>query len=342
MKEALFYEKAAGKQVHCGLCRFRCSIPEGKRGICHVRENRDGVLYSLVYGKIIAENIDPVEKKPLFHFMPGSSTFSIATAGCNFHCLQCQNSSISQMSDCVSIPGVFRSPAEIVQGSAASNCSSISYTYTEPTIFYEYALATAQLAQEAGFKNIFVTNGYICKEPLQRIAPFLDAANIDLKGFDERTYRLVFGGKLAGVLDSIIEYKRLGIWLELTTLVIPGVNDADEELRGIAAFIAENLGTDTPWHVSRFYPTYKMIDRPATPVATVMRAVAIGRDAGLHHVYAGNIPGDAGEDTLCQSCQRVVIKRSGFRVTTNRLTNGNCPDCGETVAGVWTECYSPR
>ena len=335
MKEALFYEKTANKQVQCGLCRFRCIIAEGRRGICNVRENRGGSLYSLVYGKIIAENIDPVEKKPLFHFLPGSETFSIATAGCNFHCLQCQNSSISQMSGITNIPGLFRSPAEIVQRAVIQNCSSISYTYTEPTIFYEYALETAQLGKEAGLKNVFVTNGYICKEPLLRIAPFLDGANIDLKGFDHKKYPAIFGGKLAGVLDSIIEYKRLGIWLELTTLVIPGVNDSDEELAAIAAFIHDNLGTDTPWHLSRFYPTYKMTDRPATPVATVMRALEIGRRAGLHHVYAGNIPGDKDENTLCQSCQRVLIERSGFSVTADRLEDGHCPGCGAAVAGVW-------
>jgi pyruvate formate lyase activating enzyme len=233
------------------------------------------------------------------------------------------------------IPGLFRSPAEVVQRAVIQSCSSISYTYTEPTIFYEYALETAQLGKEAGLKNIFVTNGYICKEPLLRIAPFLDGANIDLKGFDHKKYPAIFGGKLAGVLDSIIEYKRLGIWLELTTLVIPGVNDSDEELAAIAIFIHDNLGADTPWHLSRFYPTYKMTDRPATPVATVMHALEIGRRAGLHHVYAGNIPGDKGENTLCQGCQKVLIERSGFWVTANRLVNGHCPDCGEKMAGVW-------
>jgi len=335
MKEALYYEKGADNQVRCGLCRFRCTIADGRRGICNVRENRGGCLYSLVYGKIIAENIDPVEKKPLFHFLPGSSTFSIATAGCNFHCLQCQNSSISQTSGLKEIPGLFRSPAEIVQRATANNCKSISYTYTEPTIFYEYALETAQLSKEAGLQNIFVTNGYICREPLLQIAPYLDAANIDLKGFDDKKYPEIFGGKLAGVLDTIIDYKRLGIWLELTTLVIPGVNDSVEELAAIAAFIHDNLGADTPWHLSRFHPTYRMTDRPATSVATVMHALEIGRQAGLHHVYAGNIPGAKDENTLCQKCQRVMIERSGFNVTAIRLVNGHCPACGEAVAGVW-------
>jgi len=335
MKEALFYEKAADNKVHCGLCRFRCIIADGRRGICNVRENRGGILYSLVYGKIIAENIDPVEKKPLFHFMPGSATFSIATAGCNFHCLQCQNYTIAQVDSHAEIQGVSRTHEQLVMRAIGSGCGSISYTYTEPTIFYEFAFDTARRAKEAGLKNIFVTNGYICKEPLRQIAPFLDAANTDLKGFDESKYPRIFGGKLSEVLDSIIEYKRLGIWLELTTLVIPEVNDSDEELGAIAAFIHENLGADTPWHLSRFHPTYKMTDRPATPVATVMRAVEIGRQAGLHHVYAGNIPGDEGENTLCHSCQRVMIKRSGFRVTADRLAKGHCPDCGAAVAGVW-------
>jgi pyruvate formate lyase activating enzyme len=335
MREALFYEKTANNQVQCGLCRFRCIIAEGRRGICNVRENRGGSLYSLVYGKIIAENIDPVEKKPLFHFMPGSATYSIATVGCNFHCLQCQNYTIAQVDSHAEIQGVSRTHEQLVKKATDSGCGSISYTYTEPTIFYEFAFDAARRAKEAGLKNIFVTNGYICKEPLRQIAPFLDAANIDLKGFDESKYPKIFGGKLSEVLDSIIEYKRLNIWLELTTLVIPGVNDSDEELEAIAAFIHDNLGTDTPWHLSRFYPTYKMIDRPATPVATVMRALEIGRRAGLHHVYVGNIPGDKGENTLCQNCQRVMIERSGFSVTADRLADGHCPDCGAAVAGVW-------
>ncbi len=335
MKEALFYEKTGDRQVRCGLCRFHCVIKEGGRGRCNARENRDGVLYSLVYGRIVAENIDPVEKKPLFHFMPASRTFSIATAGCNFHCLQCQNYTISQIGRDSEIHGISRTPQEIVKNTVASGCSSVSYTYTEPTIFYEFALDTAKLAKEAGLKNIFVTNGYICKEPLAGIAPFLDAANIDLKGFDERKYLDIFGAKLPEVLESMIEYRKQGIWLEVTTLVIPGVNDSETELKNIAAFIVENLGVDTPWHLSRFYPTYRMQDRPPTPVETVRMAAGLGRKAGLHYVYEGNIPEGNGENTCCPGCSKVLIKRSGFRVLSNLLENGCCPDCGEKTAGLW-------
>jgi pyruvate formate lyase activating enzyme len=334
MTEALFYEKTAGNQVRCGLCRHCCTIPDGRRGICNARENRGGVLYSLVYGKIIAENIDPVEKKPLFHFMPGSRTYSIATPGCNFHCLQCQNYNISQIGRDSGIQGVNRTPEEIVESALQSGCSSISYTYTEPAIFYEFALDSAILAKEAGLKNIFVTNGYICKEPLARIAPFLDAANIDLKGFDERKYTEIFGGKLSGVLDSIIEHRKQKIWLELTTLIIPGINDSDAELNSIASFIMQNLGADTPWHVSQFYPTYRLVDRPPTPLSTLRRARDIGMAAGLLYVYEGNVPGEGGENTCCPSCDKVLIERYGYRISANSLKEGKCPECGTELAGI--------
>jgi pyruvate formate lyase activating enzyme len=335
MKEALFYEKTGDRQVRCGLCRFNCLIADGKRGICAVRENRGGTLYSLVYGKVIAEHVDPVEKKPLFHVMPGSSSFSIATVGCNFRCRHCQNYSIAQIGRAGQIPGALRTPADIVQNAVSSGCSSISYTYTEPTIFFEFACDTARLATEAGLKNIFVTNGYIRSEPLAMIAPFLDAANIDLKGFSEKFYREIVGAKLSEVLACIIDYQRLGIWQEITTLIIPGLNDSDEELNGIAAFIAGNLGADTPWHVSQFYPTHQLTDRARTPLATLKRAREIGRAAGLHYVYEGNVPGEGGENTHCPCCSKVLVERSGFRVISNRLQKGCCPECGEKVAGLW-------
>jgi pyruvate formate lyase activating enzyme len=333
MKEALFYEKTGNRQVRCGLCRFNCLIDDGKRGICAVRENRGGTLYSLVYGKVIAEHVDPVEKKPLFHVMPGSSSFSIATVGCNFRCRHCQNYSIAQIGSNMRIPGTLRSPEEIVQNAIGSGCSSISYTYTEPTIFFEFALDTARIAKEAGLLNIFVTNGYISKEPLELIAPFLDAANIDLKGFSDKFYREIVGAKLSEVLDCIIDYRRLGIWLEITTLIIPGLNDTDAELNGIASFILEHLGADTPWHVSQFYPTYQLTDRSRTPVSTLKKAFEIGRAQGLNYVYVGNVPGKGGENTDCPDCGAMVIERSGYRITANRVMNGECPDCGSNIAG---------
>jgi len=336
MREAMFWAKAEGGKVRCSLCRFRCLIAEGQRGICGVRENVNGVLQTLVYGKSIAENVDPIEKKPLFHYLPGTKSFSIATAGCNFRCLHCQNYEISQLPRTRhEIPGRLLPPAEIVQRALASGCRSIAYTYTEPTIFYEYAFDTAVLAQQAGLGNVFVSNGYITPEALEHISPYLDAANIDLKGFSEKFYREVAGATLAGVLDCLKVYKRLGIWIEVTTLIIPGHNDDEADLKGIARFIAEELGTETPWHVTAFYPTYKMLDRPPTPVATLRRARAIGREAGLRYVYEGNVPGEDGENTLCPNCGRTVVERRGFRLGAVSVRDGRCEFCGAPIDGRW-------
>jgi pyruvate formate lyase activating enzyme len=336
MKEAMFYEQEGeGQLVRCGLCRFRCLIGDGARGICAVRENRGGTLYSLVYGKLCAEHVDPIEKKPLFHVMPGSKTYSIATVGCNFHCRHCQNYVISQVDLNTPIQeGEDLTPQEVVQRAIDNQCSSISYTYTEPTIFFEFAYDTASCAREAGLKNIFVTNGYISREALVTIAPFLDAANIDLKGFSEEFYRDVIHARLSEVLDSIVEYRKQGIWLELTTLLIPGLNDSESELRGMAEFIVTNLGIDTPWHVSQFHPTYKLTDRSRTPVATLRRAYDIGRAAGLRYVYEGNVPGEGGENTCCPSCSTLLIKRYGYIIEAGRIRGGACPDCGTTIAGI--------
>lgn len=334
MKEAMFYVQESGTQVRCNLCRFKCLIKDGERGICAVRENRGGTLYSLVYGKLCAEHVDPIEKKPLFHVMPGSKSYSIATVGCNFRCRHCQNYSISQVERHAPIRGAEQTPQEVVQRAIDSNCRSISYTYTEPTMFYEFAYDIARLAHEAGLKNVFVTNGYISREALATIAPYVDAANIDLKGYSEAFYRDVVHARLSEVLDSIIEYRKQGIWLELTTLIIPGLNDSEAELQGIAEFIVSNLGIDTPWHVSQFYPTYKLTDRPRTPVTNLRRAREIGLAAGLRYVYEGNVPGDGGENTCCPSCATVLIKRYGYRIESDRISNGACPDCGAAIAGI--------
>ncbi len=334
MKEAMFYQSEIGGHVRCTLCRFNCLISDGGRGICAVRENRGGTLYTLVYGKVIAENIDPIEKKPLFHVKPGSSSYSIASMGCNFRCRHCQNYSISQADKAAKIQGMQRSPAEIVEKAVASGCSSISYTYTEPTVFFEFAYDTARLAREAGLSNVFVTNGYISKTALAAIAPYMDAANIDLKGFSEGFYRDVVHARLSEVLDSIVEYRNQGIWIELTTLIIPGLNDSDVELQGIASFIVENLGIDTPWHVTQFYPTYQLIDHPRTPASTLKRAYDIGREAGILYVYEGNIPGGEGENTSCPSCKTLLIDRYGYQIKSNRINNGSCPECGFAIAGI--------
>lgn len=341
MKEAMFYERQQDGKVRCGLCRFYCLIGDNARGICGVRENRGGTLYSLVYGKLIAEHVDPIEKKPLFHVLPGSTSYSIATVGCNFRCRHCQNYTISQVERETPIRGVARTAQEVVQEAVAQGCRSIAYTYTEPTIFFEFAYDIARLAHAAGLKNIFVSNGYISKEALTTIAPYLDAANIDLKGFSAGFYRDVVHARLSEVLESIIEYRKLGIWIELTTLIIPGLNDGDAELQELAAFIVNHLGVDTPWHVSQFYPTYQLTDLPRTPVATLRRAREIGRAAGLRYVYEGNVPGEGGENTFCPSCAVPLIERYGFTIRSNRTRNGACPNCATVVAGLSMSSPAP-
>lgn len=335
MKQAMFQEPREDKKVQCSLCSHRCLIAPGKRGICAVRENRDGILYSLVYDKVIAQNIDPIEKKPLFHFLPGSRSFSIATPGCNFRCKHCQNADISQLPRDRGgvILGDNISPSTIVEAAQTRRCASISYTYTEPTIYFELAYDTARLAAEAGLKNVFVTNGYITPEALKVIRPYLHAANIDLKGFSDEFYKHICGARLQPVLEAIKLYKELGIWIEITTLVIPGHNDSDEQLTSIAQFI-KSVDEEIPWHVSRFHPTYKLIDQPVTPLATLERARKIGLDAGLLHVYEGNVPGQ-GEDTICPGCKQAIVKRIGFMVQENKIIDGKCKQCKTKIAGVW-------
>ncbi|MBI5191076.1 MAG: AmmeMemoRadiSam system radical SAM enzyme [Nitrospirae bacterium] len=334
MRVAMLWEKTASGRVHCFLCGHHCKIADGKRGICAVRENRGGTLYTLVYDKVISRNIDPVEKKPLFHFMPGSSSYSIATPGCNFKCAFCQNADISQMPrDIQRILGEPVPPEDIVAGALRYGCKSISYTYTEPTIYFELACDTARLAREAGLRNVFVSNGYITKEALTEIRPYLDAANIDLKSFDEKFYQKVCGAKLEKVLDSIRLYHEFGIWVEITTLIIPGLNDGEDELKKIAGFLA-SIDVNIPWHVTAFHPTYRLMDRPRTPAATLRKARRIGLDAGLRYVYEGNIPGEGGENTYCHSCGKTIVGRFGFSVEDYNIKDGACGFCGAHIAGV--------
>lgn len=331
----MFQEAREGNKVQCSLCCHRCLISPGKRGICAVRENRDGTLYSLVYDKVIAQNIDPIEKKPLFHFQPGSISYSIATPGCNFRCRHCQNADISQLPHDHGgvVLGEEVAPSAIVAAALKTRCTSISYTYTEPTIYFELAYETARLAVEAGLKNVFVTNGYITPEALGVIRPYLHAANIDLKGFTDDFYKNICGARLQPVLDAIRLYKEFSIWIEITTLVIPGHNDSDEELRDIARFI-RSVGEDIPWHVTRFHPTYKLTDQPRTPLATLKRAQQIGFEAGLRYVYEGNIPGES-ENTVCWSCKKRLVKRIGFSVEENKVKEGKCSYCSAAIDGVW-------
>lgn len=333
MKEAMFYERLEGGDVRCNLCNHNCRIHPGRRGICGVRENIDGTLHSLVYGKIVAEHVDPVEKKPLFHFHPGSRSYSIATVGCNFRCLHCQNADISQIPvDRGMIIGSDRAPEDIVAEALESGVQSISYTYTEPTIFFEFALDTAVEAKKFGLKNNFVSNGYMSDETARAIAPYLDAINIDLKGDDE-FYRKICSARVEPVKRNIELFPKLGVWTEVTTLVIPGYNDSNEQLREIAEFLA-GVSVDIPWHVSAFYPTYKLRDAPPTSAATIRRAMGIGREAGIRYIYAGNIPGE-GENTHCHNCGELLVERFAYRVTLNSIVDGRCPRCGTQIPGVW-------
>jgi pyruvate formate lyase activating enzyme len=334
MREAMLYEKLDRSRVRCHLCGHYCVVPDGKLGVCQVRQNIDGKLFSLVYGRTISQHVDPVEKKPLYHFLPGSSAYSIATPGCNFKCQWCQNSDIAHM-PCEYIPGAGQNapPSRVVENALASGSESIAYTYTEPTIFFEYAFDVAKIAHQAGIANIYVTNGYMTPEMLEIFHPYLDAANVDLKAFRNKTYNRYVGAGLQAVLDSLVLMKKLGVWVEVTTLVIPSLNDDPVELRDAAQFVSRELGPDTPWHLSRFFPTYQMRDRPPTPVRTLELGREIGRSEGLRYVYLGNVGGES--NTYCPGCGKVLVSRSGYWVSTTNIQDGCCKFCKSPVAGVW-------
>ncbi|EKD39382.1 MAG: Radical SAM [uncultured bacterium] len=337
---ALLSLPLADGTVECQICAHHCKLRDGKRGICGVRVRRGDRLVSLVYGRIVAEHIDPIEKKPIFHVLPGSLSYSIATHGCNFRCLHCQNASISQVSRGMDVEssGILRKPEDIVESAVANGCRSISYTYVEPTIFFEFARDCCLAAVDSGLRNIFVSNGYMSDVVIRELAPVLTAINIDLKAFSEEFYRKVCGARLQPVLDSIARFRELGVWVEVTTLLIPGMNDRSQELVRIAAFLA-GIDKSMPWHVTGYYPTYKMIGPSAPPPTseeTLRSARQIGLDQGLHHVYAGNRPGAGGEDTCCPHCGLALISRQGFRILANRLGSGRCPGCARDIAGIWS------
>lgn len=327
--EALLYQKRKDKTVRCFLCAHRCVIKPGKRGICSVRENQDGKLYSLNYGLAIAANIDPVEKKPLFHFLPGTKSYSVAAAGCNFRCAFCQNWPLSQISKGPQgkIVGKKLPPEKVVEQAIKTGCRSIAYTYTEPTIFFEYAYETAKLAQKEGLANIFVTNGYQTKETIKEMKGLIDAANVDLKSFSDQFYRKVCGARLEPVLQSIKLMHKVGIFLEITTLVVPKQNDSEKELKQIAQFIA-GIDKNIPWHISRFHPDYKMTGSYPTPLETLEKAYQLGKKAGLKYVYLGNIPTETGENTYCPQCQKLVVERVLYSTQIIAVTKeGKCKYC---------------
>ncbi len=335
MKEAYLFEKLEENKVRCNLCNHRCVISEGKKGICAVRENQSGMLVTLVYDKIIAAHIDPIEKKPLFHFLPGSTSFSIATAGCNFRCRFCQNYEISQLPhDYHRIIGENIPPDAIVAYAIKNGAKSISYTYTEPTVYFELALDTARIASQKGLKNVFVSNGYMTEECLKEIHPDLHAANIDLKAFNNKFYKELCGARLEPVLKTIETMKKMGIWVEVTTLIIPGHNDSEAELKEIARFLV-SIDPNIPWHVTRFYPTYRLTNASPTPVKTLQRAREIGLNEGLRYVYTGNIPSNDGENTYCHNCGKPLIKREGFYVSQLDIKDGLCIYCGTNIPGIW-------
>ncbi|MBW2171798.1 MAG: AmmeMemoRadiSam system radical SAM enzyme [Deltaproteobacteria bacterium] len=334
--EAYLYDRLEDQKVRCNLCSHRCLVKAGKRGICAVRENQDGTLKTLVYGKLIARNVDPIEKKPLYHVSPGSLSYSIATVGCNFKCRFCQNADIAQLpADRKGvILGDLFTPQDVVNAAEQANCRSIAYTYTEPTVFFEFAYDTAKLAHERGILNVFVTNGYMTPEALKMIQPYLDAANVDLKAFNDDFYKEQCSAKRRHVMETLKLMKSVGVFVEVTTLLIPGLNDDEVELKELATFIVDELGPETPWHISRFHPTYKLTDRPPTPAESIHQARQIGLEAGLRYVYSGNLPGDTGENTICYGCGQPLIERWGYHISKNVITEGKCPNCDAGIDGI--------
>ncbi len=333
-KKALHYEKLGDGRIRCTLCPRRCVVGGGERGFCRVRENRGGEYYTLVHSNPCAVHIDPIEKKPLFHFLPGTMALSIATAGCNFTCKNCQNHDISQArpDDTVNLP---LSPQDIVDLAKKHATPTIAYTYTEPTIFFEYMLDTARRARRSGVLNIYHSNGYISEEALSELAPYLDGANIDLKAFSDAFYAEITGGTLEPVLASLKTLKDNGVWLEITNLVIPGKNDSDEMISSLCRWVRGELGSDTPLHFSRFYPQYKLQNIPPTPVETLKKAAGIARQHGIRYIYIGNVPGLDEENTRCPECGEVIIARTGYTVHMCRVVAGRCDACGMKIAGKW-------
>ncbi|MEK0338085.1 MAG: AmmeMemoRadiSam system radical SAM enzyme [Nitrosopumilus sp.] len=351
MHEAILYKRLDNNKVQCTACKQNCIIPKNNIGICGVRQNKDGKLYLLVYGKASSYNIDPIEKKPLYHFMPSTEIFSIGTVGCNFSCDFCQNWDTSQITKElknkllkekkiadidveISKFGYQLPPEKIVEICIEKNIPSIAYTYNEPTVFFEYAYDTAKLAHEKGIKNVFVTNGYETEEALKLLKPYLNAMNIDLKSFNDEFYKKLCKARLQPVLETIKLAHKLGIWIEITTLIIPGKNDSDEELKKIANFIV-NINKNIPWHIIAFHPDYKMTDISSTSLNTLQKAYNIGKKAGLNYVYTGNILDDEHSNTYCPKCSTLLIKRSGYSISIENFENGKCNKCSEKIAGIW-------
>ena len=334
-QEARFYRKLEGGRVQCELCPHGCVVSDGKRGVCGVRANRDGILYSLVHSRVSAANVDAIEKKPLFHYLPGTSAFSIATVGCNLRCKYCQNWDISQSRPETSA-AEWMPPEVVVELARQCGCASIAYTYNEPAIWAEFMMETADAARAAGLGNVAISNGYVQHEALVEAYGRMDAVKIDVKAFTEKFYREIAGAALKPVLENLVTLRGLGKWIEIVYLVVPTLNDSDEELKGLAKWIKGNLGKDVPLHFTRFHPEFELRDLPSTPVAALERARGFAVAEGLEYVYIGNVPGHAAQDTCCPGCGKLLVERTGFTVTQMKIgAEGACPFCKRAIAGVW-------
>ncbi len=333
--EARFYEKLPGKNVRCHLCPRGCVVADGERGRCRIRENRAGTYYSLVHSRVCAAHIDPIEKKPFFHFRPGTVAFSLATAGCNVSCKFCQNWEISQAKP-EELPARYIPPADVAKLAKQSQCPTVAFTYSEPTVWNEFVTDSADAARAQGLKAVVISNGFIQQEPLKRLCRKVDAIKIDLKAFSAKYYREVVGGELKPVLDTLTTTRKEAKWMEIVHLVVPTLNDGDTEFRDLARWIKANLGTDVPIHFTRFHPMFLLKNLPPTPVETLERAKKVADAEGLQFVYIGNVPGHPAENTYCPKCRRLLIERAGFTVTQNHIRKGKCEYCQRTIPGVWS------
>ena len=335
IREARFYDKLAYKKIKCKLCPRECVIDDRERGYCGVRENRGGTYYTLVHSRICAAHVDPIEKKPLFHFLPGTLAFSVATAGCNVNCKMCQNWEISQVRP-EQVDNTFLSPKDAAAVAQERHCASIAYTYTEPVVFIEYVLDAADAGHAAGLKSTVISGGYIQEEPLRQLCRRVDAIKVDLKAFSEKFYKEVVNGELKPVLNALVNIRVQGTWNEIVYLVVPTLNDSDQEFRGLARWVKSELGPDVPLHFTRFSPEYLLKNLPPTPIPTLERAKSIADAEGLRYVYIGNVPGHPAENTYCPKCRRMVVERAGFMVRAVRLNQGKCQFCQQTIPGVWS------
>jgi pyruvate formate lyase activating enzyme len=334
--EAMFYKKLPENKIECEICPKRCKIAPLERGYCGNKENRDGKYYTLVYGAVCAAHVDPIEKKPLFHYLPGSLAFSIATAGCNFECRFCQNWQIAQYRP-EQVRSEYMPPDKVVEIARSTGSRSIAYTYTEPVVFYTFMYDTARLARKEGIGSVMITNGYINAAPMEKLCEVLTGVKVDLKAFSEDFYKNTCSGELKPVLETLKLLKRLRMWTEIVVLLIPTMNDGKDEIRQMSRWILDHLGPDVPVHFSRFYPMYKIKNLPPTPISTLEMAHSVAREAGLHYVYLGNVWGHAAENTYCPKCKKMVIRRIGYKVASMDIRDGKCTFCGFAIPGVWSE-----